>query len=67
MSNEHGSNSDVSDGEQEPTNNGYEATEDIRILDPDTIDLDLNHGRIAKIENLREELASDETSETLGC
>ena len=43
-------NSDVSDTEQDPQN--QEEPVDIRILDPDTIDLDLNHGRIAKIENL---------------
>ena len=43
-------NSDSSDVEQEPAEN--EETVDMRILDPDTIDLDLNHGRIGKIENL---------------
>ena len=43
-------NSDSSDVEQEPAE--IEETVDMRILDPDTIDLDLNHGRIGKIENL---------------
>ena len=43
-------NSDSSDVEQESTEN--QETVDMRILDPDTIDLDLNHGRIGKIENL---------------
>ena len=43
-------NSDSSDVEQEPAET--EETVDMRILDPDTIDLDLNHGRIGKIENL---------------
>lgn len=36
--------SDVSDEEKEKD----EETVDLRILDPDTIDLDLNHGRIGK-------------------
>ena len=45
-----GNNSDISDTEQDPQN--QEEPVDIRVLDPDTIDLDLNHGRIAKIENL---------------
>merc|ERR1711956_113758 len=40
--------SDVSDEEKEKD----EETVDLRILDPDTIELDLNHGRIGKIENL---------------
>ena len=29
-----------------------EETVDLRVLDPNIIDLDLNHGRIGKIENL---------------
>ena len=38
-----------SEEEQEDTS---EETVDLRILDPTTTDLDLNHGRIGKIENL---------------
>lgn len=41
-----------SDQSENEENINEEETEDLRILDPDTIDLDLNHGRIGKIENL---------------
>ena len=43
-------NSDISD--EDNANQDDDETVDLRIVDPDTFDLDLNHGRIGKIENL---------------
>jgi hypothetical protein len=48
---------DESDTEANPNE---EETEELCILDPEALDVDLNHGKIAKIENL-EALTSVET------
>ena len=44
------SSSPTVESEEEQDNN--EETVDLRVLDPTITDLDLNHGRIGKIENL---------------
>ena len=51
--------SDVSDGEG-PTQGEEEEGVELIVLDPDTTDVDLQHGKIARIENL-EHLTQVET------